>query len=211
MHDHPTTERLEAFVEESLDESQRAVVESHVSVCVECRSEVEELQSLFGALTALSSFAPSEGFADMVMTKVRVRRPAFAGAGAWVERVTPHTTREWAAAAALLALPVLGATALVTWLISQPGVTPQGLWTLASGLTGEAVTSGWQWAWARFAGTNLAAWLSRAAGMAQSVGRDEIGLAAVMFAVLTMGSTYVLYQNLFRTDPRRTNHATYVF
>lgn len=209
--DHPTTERLEAFVEETLDRTQNAAVDSHVSVCAECRAEVEELQSLFGALSSLASFAPSAGFADVVMAKVRVRRPAFAGAGAWVERVTPHTTRGWAAAAAVLALPVLGATALVAWLMSQPGVTPQGIWTLASAFTGDAVNSGWQWAWARFAGTTLAAWLAEAASVAQTVGRGEMGLAAVMFAMLTVGSTYVLYQNLFRTEPRRTEHATYVF
>lgn len=209
--DHPGTERLQAFVEDSLDESRHAAVESHVSVCTECRAEVEELRSLFTVLSDLPSFAPSAGFADLVMAKVRVRQPAFAGAGAWVERVVPHTTRGWAAAAALLALPVLGTTLLVTWLMSQPGVTPQGLWTLASGFTVDALSSGWQWAWARFAGTTLAAWLGEAAGLAQTVGRGEIGLAAVMFAMLTAGSTYVLYQNLFRPDERRTQHATYVF
>lgn len=209
--DHPTTERLEAFVEKALDGSQRAAVESHVSVCGECRAEVEELQSLFGALSGLDSFAPSAGFADVVMAKVRVRRPAFAGASAWVERVTPQTTRGWAAAAAVLALPVLGATILVAWLMSQPGVTPQGLWTLGGSLAGDALSSGWQWAWTRFAGTTLAAWIGEAAGLAQTVGRGEIGLAAVMFATLTAGSTYVLYQNLFRPDARRTQNATYVF
>lgn len=208
---HPTAERLQAFVEESLERRQRAAVESHVSVCEQCGGEVEELRVLFGALSALPTFAPSAGFADVVMAKVRVRRPAFAGADAWLERVTPRTTRGWAAAAAVLALPVLGATLLLTWLLTQPGVTPQGLWTLAGGMVGEAAVSGWQWAWAHFAGTTLAAWLARAAELALTVGRGEIGLAAVLFATLTAGSTYVLYQNLFRTEERRTQHATYVF
>lgn len=209
--DHPNTERLQAFVEESLDERQRDTVESHVSVCVECRVEVEELRSLFGALSELATFAPSVGFADAVMAKVRVRQPAFAGAGAWIERVTPQTTRGWAAAAAVLALPLVGATILISWLMAQPGVTPQGLWTMTAALASDAAASGWQWAWARFAGTNLAAWLAQAAELAQTVGHGEIGLAAVMFATLTIGSTYVLYQNLFRTEPGRSQHATYVF
>lgn len=210
---HPTTERLQRWVEESLDDAHRSVVESHVAACPECRTEVEELRSLFGALSGLGRFAPSPTFADAVMMKVRVRRPrsAFAGAGAWIERVTPQTTRGWAAAAALLALPVLGATLLVTWVMSQPGVTPQGLWAVTSDLAGQAANSGWQWAWARFAGTSLAAWLTQAADLAQTVGRGEIGLAAVLFATITAGSTYVLYQNLFRTESRRSEHGTYVF
>lgn len=213
--EHPTTERLQELVEESLDERQRAVVESHLSVCASCSREAEELQALFGALSELSTFAPSPGFADAVMAKVRIREPVlaplFAGAGAWIERITPQTTRGWAAAAAMLALPLVGATLLVTWLMAQPGVTPQGLWTLTSEFAGSAASTGWQWAWARFAGTNLAAWLAQASELAQSVGRGEIGLAAVVFATMTIGSAYVLYQNLFRPEARRTEHATYVF
>ncbi len=211
MLNHPTPERLESFVENALDEGQRRVVEAHVTSCPDCRVEVEELSSLFGALSTLQQFAPSVAFADSVMAQVRVRREAFAGATAWVERVTPHTTRGWAAAAALLALPVVGATLLVSWVMSQPGVTPQGLWSLSSDLVGRAASSGWQWAWAEFAGTSLAAWLTQAAALVQTVGRGEIGLAAVLFATITAGSTYVLYQNLFRSESRRTEHATYVF
>jgi anti-sigma factor RsiW len=211
MLNHPTTERLESFVENALDEGQRRVVEAHVTSCPDCRVEVEELSSLFGALATLPRFTPSMAFADSVMARVRVRREAFAGASAWVERVTPHTTRGWATAAALLALPVIGATLLVSWVMSQPGVTPQGLWALSSELMGRAANSSWQWVWAEFAGTSLAAWLTQAAALVQTVGRGEIGLAAILFATITAGSTYVLYQNLFRSEARRTEHATYVF
>lgn len=216
---HPPTERLQELVEDALDEHQRAAVASHVAACEPCRTEVEELHTLFGALSELRTFAPSARFADAVMAQVRVRRaafapslaPALAAAGAWLERIMPKTTRGWAAAAAMLALPIVGATLLVAWLMAQPGVTPQGLWTLTSEITASAASTGWQWAWTRFAGTSLAAWLAHAADLAQSVGRGEIGLAAVMFATMTMGSTYVLYQNLFRPEARRTEHATYVF
>ena len=208
---HPSTERLQAFVEETLDAALLREVESHISVCRDCRTEVEDLGSLFKALSGLRSFAPSAGFADAVMARVRVRQPAFARAEAWLERITPKTTHGWAAAAAVLALPVIGATLLVGWLMAQPGVTPQGIWTLTSGFIGQTADTTWQWTWTQFAGTTLASWLTTAAEMAQSVGRGEIGLAAVAFATLTAGSTYVLYQNLFRTEARRTEHATYVF
>ena len=245
-HEHPTAERLNAFVEETLGEGERAAVDTHLSGCTECRTEVTELRSLFTELSALTAFSPAPGFADRVMADVRVRRPAFAGAGEWVERFVPATTRGWAAAVALLALPVTAATVFATWLLSQPGVTAQGLWTVASGLAVEGVSSGAQWVWARLVESSLSAWLTEefgnsrvwllAAGeggrlwpeferegiaaigwltgaleLLSGVGTGEIGLAAVVFATLTAGSIYVLYQNLFRPVARRTEHASYVF
>lgn len=209
--DHPTTERLNAFVEKTLDAGERSGVAAHVEGCPECRTEVAELRSLFEALEGLTAFSPAAGFADRVMENVEVRRPAFAGAGEWLERFIPETTRGWAAASAVLALPALAATLVVSWLLSQPGVTVQGLWTLGSGLVVEGLTGGAQWAWTRFAGTAIAGWLAQAFELLGSVGTGEIGLAAVVFATLTAGSIYVLYQNLFRPIARRTEHASYVF
>lgn len=211
IQDHPTTERLQGLVEESLDAAVRASVESHVAGCPRCRTEVVELQSLFAALRDLPVLAPSAGFADRVMAKVRVRRPALDVAGAWLERIAPQTTRGWAAAAAVLAMPVLGATVLIAWLMSQPGVSAQGLWTLGVGLAGDAASMSWQWAWARLAGSTLAVWASQLTELLGSVGRGELGLAAVLFMTLTLGSIYVLYQNLFRTKAQRVEHASYVF
>lgn len=208
---HPTTERLQELVEEALGGPERAVVDSHLAACARCRAEVDELRSLYVALSALPRFEPTAGFADRVMRHVRVRQPALAAAAAWIERVAPRSTRGWAAAAAVLALPVIGATVLVGWLLSQPGVDAQGLWTVGTGLAGDAAINTGQWIWTQLAGSNLAAWLVRAAELLDSVGHGEIGLAAVMFATLTAGSIYILYQNLFRTqEPRRIDHASYV-
>ncbi len=208
---HPTAERLHGFVEESLDEAARSAVRSHLTGCARCRTEVTELRSLFASLGSLTTFAPSVGFADRVMANVRVRRPALAAVNAWLQRVAPQSHRGWAAAAAVFALPVLGATVLVAWLMSQPGVSAQGLWTLGLGLAGDGLSAASQWTWARLADSVLAIWASQIAGLVGSVGRGEIGLALVLFATLTAGSIYVLYQNLFRTKAQRVEHASYVF
>jgi hypothetical protein len=208
---HPSAERLNAYVERALDGGEHGGVEAHLAACARCREEVAELRSVFAALSDLPRFAPSVGFGDRVMAGVRVRRPVTVTAGEWVERLTPQSTQGWAAAAAVLALPVLGATLLVAWVMAQPGVTPQGLWTVATQFTGEALSSGWHWAWTRFAETAMAGYLIRAASVLESVGRGEIGLAVVMFATFTAGSIYVLYQNLFRTQERRSENASYVF
>jgi anti-sigma factor RsiW len=208
---HPATERLQEFAEEVLGGPEHAVVDAHLAACARCRAEVEELRSLFLALSSLPAFEPTAGFADRVMKHVRVRQPVLAAAAAWIERVTPRSTRGWATAAAVFGLPVIGATVLVGWLLAQPGVDAQGLWTLTTGLAGDAAVNVWQWTWTQLAGSTLAAWMVQVADLLDSVGRGEIGLAVVMFSTLTAGSIYILYQNLFRTQQqRRIEHASYV-
>jgi anti-sigma factor RsiW len=208
---HPTIERLQDFVEASLDEALRSSVDAHLAGCQRCRTEVEEYRALFGALESLPELAPSVGFADRVMSGVRVRRPVRVLAGAWAARLTPQTTRGWAAAAALFALPLLGASLLTWWLMSQPGVTPQGLWLVVTALGADALGLVRQWSGQQLAGIAQLAWVSWAAETLRTVGRGEIGLALVMFATATAGSAYVLYLNLFRPQARRAEHASYVF
>lgn len=211
---HPSQERLHGFVEESLDVAERGVVDRHLATCEACRTEAEELRSLFASFSQLPSFAPSAGFADRVMAQVRVRQPALAWVAEWagsLERLVPRTTRGWAAATGVFALPVIAATVVVWWLMSQPGVSPQSLWVIGASVAGDVLATGWQWAWPRLAESTAAVYVSRVLELAGSVGRGEIGLAVAMFVTATAGSIYVLYQNLFRTTARRAEHASYVY
>jgi anti-sigma factor RsiW len=208
---HPAPDRLEALVEDTLDRAEKAVVESHLATCERCQVEVADLRSLFEALAALPEVAPSAGFADRIMKGVRVRRPVLDWVNEWIERLTPDTNRGWAVAAAVVAMPALVTSALTWWLLSHPEVSAQRLWLVASALVGDALSAGWQWAWASFAGSGLAVWANGLLELAESLGRGGLGLAAIMFATLTIGSVYVLYQNLFRTNGRRTQHASYTF
>ena len=106
---------------------------------------------------------------------------------------------------------MIGSTILVAWLLSQPGVSAQGLWTVATALVGDAAVGSAQWVWAQLSTSTLAAWAAWAADFVGTVGRGEIGLALVMFSVATAGSIYVLYENLFRPQQqRRIEHASYV-
>lgn len=208
---HPATERLEAYVEETLDGAEQSVVESHLTTCARCQTEVSELRSLFAALGSLPELSPSVGFADRVMKDVVVRRPVLEWVTEWVERLTPDSDRGWAIATAVVAMPVLASATLVWWILSQPGVSAQNLMMFASSMVGEAVSSGWQWVWVTFAGSNLAAWTGGLLEVAGSLGRGGLGLAAVMFATMTVASIYVLYQNLFRPQTGRAEHASYIF
>lgn len=209
--DHPTPERLEAFVEDGLDGADRAVVGSHVATCDRCRTEVTELRSLFEALAGLPELAPSIAFADRVMQGVRVRRPVMERVNEWIERLTPSTDRGWAFATALVAMPVVALAVVAWWILSHPEVSVESLWLVSTVMLGEATAGAWQWAWARFAASNLAFWAGSLLDSAASLGRGGLGLAAVMFATMTVASVYVLYENLFRTHARRTEHASYLF
>lgn len=208
---HPTADRLEALVEDSLDAADEAVVRSHLATCARCQTEVSELRTLFEALSALPELAPGAGFADRVMAGVRVRRPLYERVAEWIEGFLPDTNRGWALAAAAVGAPVVASATFVWWILSQPGVTAQNLALVAAAVASDGLATGWQWVWVRFATSSAAAWLNVLADAATSLGRGEIGLVAVMFATMTLASIYVLYQNLFRTDARRTHHVSYIF
>lgn len=211
MLNHPTPDRLEAYVERTLDEADRAVMESHLAGCVRCETEVAELRTLFEALAAMPELSPSTGFADRVLQGVRIRRPVLEWLNDWIERLTPSTNRGWALTTAVVAMPALVTAALAWWVLSHPAVTGQELWLFATSRAAGALAAGWQVTLSTFAGSTLAVWLASLLDLAESVGRGGLGLAAVMFATMTLGSVYVLYENLFRPNARRAEHASYSF
>jgi hypothetical protein len=208
---HPTPERLQAFVEEGLDEAERVVVQGHVASCAHCQAELQEWRSLFAALADLPEHAPSAGFAERVMAGVLVRQPWSVRVLELLRRLLPNTTAGWAAATAFMALPVLAGTGLVVWLLSQPGVTAQGLWLIiAHGLTSGASTAG-SWLWSQWLQSSLATYTADAFQVISGKSGGVIGLTLVVMATLTAGSVWILYENLFRRRTRRSHYASYSF
>lgn len=208
---HPAHERLQAYVAEELDGGDAAVIDAHLTGCARCRVEVEELQTLFAMLSSLAYHSPAAGFADRVMARVQVRQPWFARAAEWLAGLAPKSTRGWALATAMVALPAAATTGLVWWLMSRPGVTVQGLWVISTEFAARVLSGAWAWASSQIAGSALASWAAVAAEVVASVGRGGIGLGLVMFATLTAASIWILYENLFRTNARRTDYASFVF
>jgi anti-sigma factor RsiW len=226
---HPTAERLEAFVECALERADRVIVESHLVGCPRCHAAVEEWKALFAALSSLPQFDPSIGFADRVMAGVRVHAAAgwqsawesswrsawqqhAARAGTMLDRITPKTSFGWGLAAALLALPILLGGGVVAWLVSQSYLTPETLWawsseTLVQGLQGVGTT-----AIGAVLQTELATWLlALGAEFVSTAGMTGIGLVMAMAGAATMLSIWVLYRNLFRTPTRESHYVTYSF
>lgn len=75
---HLTTDELELWAQGLLGAAQAF----HLTDCSLCRELAERERKVILALVQLAPFAPSAGFADRVMSKVKVPTPS----GDWQER-----------------------------------------------------------------------------------------------------------------------------
>lgn len=207
---HPTPDRLEGYVDGTLDAADRAVVESHLVVCDRCQSEVEEMHALFAALASLPRLEPSPGFAERVMAGVHLHQPWPARLAALLRRLLPTSTAGWVLAAAILAIPLLTAGTATAWIVSRPWFTAQTMavylvdrianlfLALAVQAIGLALES-------RF-GTWL---LEGGASLLGEVSIRGFGVAAATGSALIAGSCWVLYRYLVRTPTRDEHHVTH--
>ncbi len=208
---HPDAERLEAYAEGTLEGAERAVVESHVLDCERCQGELEEWQGLFFALDSLPELEPSPDFADRVMERVTIM-PYLAQQKA-MARWWPRTTKAWSLVAAFLALPIIGGTTAVAWILAQPwatSLTGQGL--LAYGLGG--LQTGFSWLTGEAESAILTnALVQSAMAMAKqytvTVGTGGLGLMAAAVVLVVGWSARVLYTNLIRNSTRDAHYAPY--
>lgn len=229
MH-HPTAERLEAFVEGILAAGDRAVVESHLVGCPECQTAVEEWRALFAALEGLPQFDPSPGFADRVMSGVRVApaparrrasgwQSAQAAVSAWASgvaaagsRFMPKTTFGWAMATAFLSIPFVVGAAAMGWVVTQSQLTPGSLLAFVTGQAAGSLRAVGEAAVAGALQTDVAVWLLAQLGrVVETAGFTGVGVLLAACSVTTALSAWVLYRNLFRTPARDTTYASFSF
>lgn len=209
---HPTPDRLEAYVEGSLSDADRAVLESHLVSCARCQTEVEEWRALFAALASLPLLEPSPGFADRVMAGVTVHRPWTVRVAELIRRLIPDTTKGWVLITAFLSLPMLVIGGSVAWLLTRPAITLQGLWFVLSGWLTEGVVALAGRVAALIAENTMLDSIWRGlTGLVATTGVLELGAVAAVFAVLTMLSTWILYRNLVRPPTRKETYVTYPF
>jgi AcrR family transcriptional regulator len=209
---HPTDDRFEAYVEGRLEEPARVDLERHVVACTRCQGHLEEWRAVFAALRALPRLAPSPRFTEAVMARVRIARPWHAAALARVEAWMPRSTRDWAAAVVLLALPVLLGGGIVAWLVSRSYVTASGLWAFATEVFAAGANRlASQTSSAVLQSSAVTRLVSTAETFYANAGVQGIGLLATAALLSTTLSIWVLYRNLYRTPERETNHASYCF
>ena len=207
---HPDAERIEAYLEDTLEEADRAIFESHLVNCARCQGELEEWQALFFTLNSLPQLEPSADFVDRVMARVNIM-PSITRQR--IARWWPKTTKGWSVVAAFLALPVVGAASAIAWLLAQPwatsltgqGVLAYALTALQTGLswlTGEAES-------AILANALVQSALAMAKQYAALAGTGGLGLAAAGFMLVVGWSAWVLYRNLIRNSTRDVHYAPY--
>lgn len=213
---HPASERLQAFIENALETADRAVVESHILGCPQCEREVEEWRSLFAVLNSLPQFEPKLDFANRVMANVTLPEPWYvrtaARVGSRVQVLVPKTTRDWAAAAACLALPIALFGALAYWVLSKPYITPSGLIAFTFERVQSVVTTFAAGAFSAALQSDVALYAARGLGAVSNAGLGAAGALAAAVAMATALSAWVLYQNLFRTTTRENrSYVSYSF
>jgi hypothetical protein len=213
---HPTNERLEAFSDGSLANSEKSVVEDHLVQCGHCRGEVEEWRTMFSALAAMPLFAPAAGFADRVMSHVRIPEPWYSRAssafGRTFGRFIPRTTPGWAMAVALLAVPVLAVGTLAFWLLSRSYLTGYRLWVFATDQFASGANQVASSAFSRVLSTDVSVWLVRTiTSFMESSGLRGVGALAAASAAIIVVSIWVLYRYLFRNPNRGSSYVSYTF
>lgn len=214
---HPTSERLQAFVDNTLDGGDRAVLESHLVGCTSCQKEVEEWRFLFSVLATMPQFAPAPKFADRVMAHITLPDPWYVRAAArarnQIKVFVPKTTRGWAVATACIGLPMVIFGALAAWVLSKPYITWQSVLAFVMNRTESAIDSVMQGTLVNVMQSDVALFFARGLETVTGAGAGAAGALALTVGAMTVLSVWFLYQNLFRTSTTRDKHtyASYSF
>lgn len=120
---HLTAEQLEALAEGALDEKETAASRAHLESCRSCAMEMESYEHLFSMLATLPRHAPSHGFADAVMARVRVQ-PQESLFARWVKWLVPQSRRGWVLLGTAVTAPITPVIALIGLMLMQPLLTP---------------------------------------------------------------------------------------
>jgi len=78
-HEHLSEERLQAFLDEELPKREQRLAEEHVQACARCSAELAVWRALFSELDDVEPLRPHEGFANRVMTRVKIPEPLSLG------------------------------------------------------------------------------------------------------------------------------------
>ncbi len=212
---HPEPDRLQDLLDGILLGPELVETRAHLAACSNCRTEMVQWRELAAHLEGLSNLAPSPGFEERVMARVRARAPAVATAAArsrsarlWsrVGALRPRTRRAWAVACGVVVAPTAAASALAYFVLSHPALTPGYLLSfLWWQLSGFAVAS----LQALLGGVVESATVFRMYTMVQFLMETPQILVAALgtFTLLTLWAVRVLYHNLLDASATRRRYA----
>ncbi|MBI4540716.1 MAG: zf-HC2 domain-containing protein [Gemmatimonadetes bacterium] len=196
--DHLSDALLQDYADGVLPGLEREAAQTHLSSCARCRTEIEAWQLLFSQLVELPRFAPTPGFAERVMARIRI--PLGLRVLAWLRRLipVPATPRTWAVAVTAAAVPAVALGSVFYWIFSYPGVTPG---TLAAYLFLQARQAAAALVQTVFGGLLESEFVLRLYTVLDALVRSPGAaiLAASAFSALTAAALWVLYRNLVTT------------
>jgi hypothetical protein len=101
MKEHITTEKLSEYIDGFSDSSEKSRIESHLSLCSQCRSELESLKKMLTRMSGMKTLAikNTEQFVSLTMSKIRRHRKA---------KILRHAMMPAAAAAVVLVVVGFG-------------------------------------------------------------------------------------------------------
>jgi anti-sigma factor RsiW len=224
---HPTSDRLEAFVEGTLQKADRAVIDSHLIGCPRCQTEVEEWRNLFSALSGLPQFQPSTNFMDRVMAGVHVHAPAtvwqqLTAREVWqryavrasdaLAHLSPRARIGISVATTFATVLLMVAAGVAIWLLQQSTVTTRGAFGYVSTWLVDGVQGIGASALTALVHTDVAVWVTaRFTEIMQSGGLTGVGTTLAVGGLATVLSAWVLYRNLFRSPTRESNNVMFSF
>ncbi len=202
---HPSSDRLQDFVDGGLPHRQAARVRTHVERCPICADEVDTWNDLAATLGRVERLTPAPDFADRVMARVRIPEPVPVRVPEWRRALAaawgfvPKTRRAWAAICGVAVTPVTTLWLVLWTVVTHPAITPSGLasfaWWKASGVFSAA--------WGSLSRTALESEsLFRLYSFLGSLAHSPSGLVAgfLVFSLGTMAAAWVLYRNLLTTQ-----------
>jgi anti-sigma factor RsiW len=216
--DHLSPERIQDLLDGSLGGRGQRRAEGHLAACGSCQQTLESWQGVFSELETLAELAPSEGFSERVMARVRVRAPVptvrvplaariraisaaavpselLASASVWARRFMPQRGRTWAFVASIAAAPTLLLAGAAVYLFSNPLLTPGYLasylwWRVSGAASGVLAQAG------ALAVQTADVLRSNAAVDAVAGSAGALMLAGIVFTALMGLSLLVVYRNL---------------
>jgi anti-sigma factor RsiW len=211
---HVSGEVLQDFLEGALPARRAARVGGHLGDCPACAASASSWRDLFGALDGLGRLAPSHGFMERVLARVRTAAPASSAASAparsparawerglaWGLRLVPRTRRAWAALSGIAVTPAVTGAVLLYAVFSHPTLTPRGLLAFAWWQVSDVAAT---------AGSALAATTVESDGLfglyalLQTLASAPLALAGGVGAYLIFSALAlrVLYKNLISRRP----------
>jgi anti-sigma factor RsiW len=211
---HLPPERIQDLLDGLFPSRVAARVQAHLAACERCAGEVRRWEGLYEGLEGLARVAPSPGFADGVMARVRVPVPAPAPRLAhlparirtWLTGLLPRTRRGWAVAGGVASAPTITLAALFYQVFSHPllslGTFATYAYWKASALVGALVTL-------LAEGLVESVALFRVYTMVETLAASPVlaGLGGLVFTLLSAGALWVLHRNLVTPSPPEGHHA----